>query len=71
MLLIHQIDYHKKFSGVAIFVLVLRCTIEEFFSYEQEDVCELQQDVLELFISYHPTALTVAEHHKAFHTSSN
>ena len=63
--------YSKNGSSVATFLHVLHCTVEGFISYYQVDVCQLQRRMLELFISYHPTALTVAERHKAFHTSSN
>ena len=63
--------YCKNASGVATFLHVLHCIVEKFISYSQVDVCQLQRRVLELFIFYHPTVLTVAEHHKAFHTSSN
>ena len=63
--------YCKNASGVATFLYILCCIVEKFISYAQVDVCQLQRRVLELFISYHPTVLTVAEHHNAFHTRSN
>ena len=65
------VGYCKNASGVATFLHVLQCIFEKFISYSQVDVCQLQLRVLELFISYHPTVLTIVEHHKAFHTSSN
>ena len=67
----YYFSYCKNASGFAIFLHVFRCIVEKFISYSQVDVCQLQRRVLELFISYHPTVLTVAEHHKAFHTSTN
>ena len=72
-----QFNYCKNASGVATFLHVLCCIFEKFISYspcsqvQNVDVCQLQRHILELFISYYPTVLTVAEHHKAFHTSSN
>ena len=68
---IFPFHYRKNASGVVTFLHVLRCIVEKFISYSQVDVCQLQRRVLKLFISYHPTVLTVVEHHKAFHTSSN
>ena len=63
----------KDFSDLPTLIIVDMSLETDifFFLASQVDVCQLQRCMLELFISYHPTVLSVAEHHKAFHTSSN
>ena len=54
---------------LSLFYMYFVASFKSSFPTKQVDVCQLHRHVLELFISYHPTVLTVVEHHKAFHTS--